>query len=207
VGGSASAPPRSLIGSTTASSLAKRSTAGHRVFDPSQPGPFYENFTVGATLPTLPPITLSEADSVLYRATTGDQHRLAADQVAYAAVSGSWGRLANPAMVMQYSIGHSAAATRQVIANSYYRSLRFLRPVEIGETLRTSTTVLGLFDATPRGDEYRGRVWLSVVTSGADGPVLEYERCALVGARESLQGGPRRHDSWPARADHARVVH
>lgn len=151
------------------------------MFDTSKLGPLYEDFSVGATLPPLPPITLTEADNAVYRAITGDQHLLAADATAYRRVAGTaTGTLANPALVMQYSIGQTTMATRQAIANLYYRSVRVLRPVEVGETLRTTTTVLGLRDSAPKGDQFRGKVWLGITTTGEDGPVVEYERCALV---------------------------
>lgn len=164
------------------------------MFDPTRPGPFYEDFVVGATLPSLPPITLSEADNAVYRAVTGDQHRLAADATTYAAVSGRQGRLANPAMVMQYSIGQTTMATRQAIANLYYRSVRFLRPVELGQTLSTTTTVLGLKDSAPKGDQHRGKVWLGIRTVADGEPVIEYERCALVRGRVP---GPGHDDAIP----------
>jgi acyl dehydratase len=49
----------------------------------------YEDFRVGATLPPLPSITLTDADNAIYRAITGDQHQLAADANKYRAASGS----------------------------------------------------------------------------------------------------------------------
>ena len=153
------------------------------MFDPTRPGPFYEDFSVGATLPPLPPVTLTDADNVVYRAITGDQHLLAADATWYAAVSGRARPLANPGVVMHVSIGQTTMATRQAIANLYYRSVRARRAVEVGQTLSTVTTVLGLKDSAPKGDQYRGKVWLGIVTSSEDGPVLEYERCALVRGR------------------------
>jgi acyl dehydratase len=160
-----------------------------RMYDPTRPGPFYEDFRVGATLPPLPSVTLTDADNAMYRAITGDQHALAADANRYRAVSGSSGSLANPGIVMHYSIGQTTMATRQAIANLYYRSVRVLRPVEIGDTLSTVTTVLGLKDSAPKGDQYRGKVWLGIVTSSEDGPVIEYERCALIRGRTTeLQG-------------------
>ena len=105
------------------------------MFDTSKLGPMYEDFRVGATLPPLPSITLTEADNAVYRAITGDQHLLAADTTMYRAAASSTGGLANPGLVMQYSIGQTTMATRQAIANLYYRSVRVLRPVEIGQTL------------------------------------------------------------------------
>lgn len=153
------------------------------MFDTSKAGPFYEDFAVGATLPPLPAITLTDADNATYRAVTGDQHLLVSDATAYAAAAGRSGRLANPGMVMQYSIGQTTMATRLAIANLYYRSVRLLRPVEVGETLRTTTTVLGLKDSAPKGDQFRGKVWLGIETVADAGPVVRYERCALVRGR------------------------
>jgi acyl dehydratase len=159
------------------------------MFDPTRPGPFYEDFVVGATLPALPSVTLTDADNAVYRAITGDQHALAADASLYRWVSGGSGRLANPGVVMHYSIGQTTMATRQAIANLYYRSVRVLRAVDLGETLATTTTVLGLKDSSPKGGQHRGKVWLGITTTGDHGPVLEYERCALVRSRGSEQPG------------------
>ena len=169
------------------------------MFDPTRPGPFYEDFVVGATLPALPSVTLTDADNAVYRAITGDQHALAADAKLYRWVSGGTGKLANPGVVMHYSIGQTTMATRQAIANLYYRSVRVLRPVELGETLSTITTVLGLKDSAPKGDQHRGKVWLGITTSGDGGPVVEYERCALVRARGTAQ--PGHDDDIPGPSD------
>jgi len=159
------------------------------MFDPTRPGPFYEDFRVGATLPPLPAVTLTEADNVAYRAITGDQHCLSADTNRYRDASGGIAALANPGVVMHYSIGQTTMATRQAIANLYYRSVRMGTPVEIGHTLSTVTTVLGLKDSAPKGDQHRGKVWLGIVTSTEHGPVVEYERCALVRASGSEPPG------------------
>lgn len=169
------------------------------MFDTSKLGPMYEDFVVGATLPPLPPITLSDADNAVYRAVTGDQHLLVADATAYADAAGGAGRLANPGVVMQYSIGQTTMATRQAIANLYYRSVRILRPVELGDTLRTTTTVLGLKDSAPKGDQFRGKVWLGIQTVGDAGPVVEYERCALIRGRGP--GQPGHADEIPGPSD------
>ncbi len=169
------------------------------MFDTSKLGPLYEDFKVGATLPPLPSVTLSDADNTLYRAITGDQHALAADASAYHAASGSSAGLVNPAIVLQYSIGQTTMATRQAIANLYYRSVRVLRPVEVGETLSTTTRVLGLKDSAPKGDQFRGKVWLGITSSTAAGPVVEYERCALVRGRGP--GQPGHADDIPGPSD------
>ena len=92
------------------------------MFDTSQLGPLYEDFSVGATLPPLPAVTLTEADNAVYRAMTGDQHALAADRSAYGAASGSDAGLANPALVMQYSIGQTTMATPASATSERMRS-------------------------------------------------------------------------------------
>src|SRR6187455_3401907 len=71
------------------SSLTPRTVALGSMFDPTRPGPFYEEFEVGATLPALPSVTLTDADNAVYRAITGDQHALAADASLYRSVSGA----------------------------------------------------------------------------------------------------------------------
>ena len=159
------------------------------MFDTSQLGPLYEDFSVGATLPPLPSITLTEADNAIYRAITGDQNLLAADRPTSVAVTGNQAGVANPGLALQYSIGQTTMATRQAIANLYYRSVRVLRPVFVGQTLTTTTTVLGLKDSSPKGDQFRGKVWLGITTTSEDGPVVEYERCALVRGRGPGQPG------------------
>ena len=145
-------------------------------------GPLFDDLAVGDEIPPLPPVTITEADNALYRAVTGDQHLLSADVSAYRSAGGREA-LANPALVMQYSIGQTTNATRRAIANLYYRSVRVLRLVELGETLRTTTTVLGLRDASAKDGRRRGKVWLGIQTTGDAGPVAEYERCALLPAR------------------------
>jgi 2-methylfumaryl-CoA hydratase len=147
-------------------------------------GPFFDDFQIGETIPPLPAVTVTDADNTMYRAVTGDQHLFSVDVGAFRAAGGS-GSLANPGLVMQYSIGQTTNATRRAIANLYYRSVRVLRPVLIGQTLTTTATVLGLRDASPKDGQHRGKVWLGIETRSDDGTVAVYERCALLPASSS----------------------
>ena len=151
-------------------------------------GPYYDDFHVGMVIPPLPAVTMTEADNVAYRMITGDQHFASADRDAYQKISGSTGRLVNPGLVMQFAIGQTTNATRKAIANLYYRSVRILRPVEIGETITTTTKVLGLSDAKPKDGQHRGKVWLGIETSGDGRLAVQYERCALVASRSGSPG-------------------
>ena len=81
---------------------------------------------------------------------------------------------------MQVSIGQTTNATRKTIANLYYRSVEILRPVEIGETLSTSTVVLGCCDASPKEGLNRGKVWLGIETRSGEEIIARYERVALL---------------------------
>ena len=152
-------------------------------------GPFYDELTVGMVIPALPGVTFTEADNVLYRAITGDQHRPSCDASVFAAMGGE-GTLVNPGLVMQYAVGQSTGATRRAIANLYYRSVRIHRPVLVGETLTTVTTVLGLSDASPTKDGVgRGKVWLGMESRTAVGVVVTTERCALLPCRSAGSPG------------------
>ena len=151
-------------------------------------GPFYDDLHVGMTIPALPPVTFTEADNVIYRAISGDQHIPSVDVRAFAAMGGT-GALVNPGLVMQYSIGQTTGATRRAIANLYYRTVRIHRPVTVGETLVTTTKVLGLSDASPKDGVFRGKVWLGIESHTAVGPVATYERCALLPCRGSAAPG------------------
>ena len=163
-------------------------------------GPYYDDFELGMIIPPLPAVTLTEADNVAYRMITGDQHFASADRNGYEQVSGFGTGLINPGLVMQFAIGQTTNATRKAIANLYYRSVRILAPVQVGETIRTTTTVLGLSDAKPKGDQHRGKVWLGIETSGDQGPVVQYERCALVASRS---GSPGHSSDIPGPSDPA----
>lgn len=161
-------------------------------------GPYYDEFTKGMTIPSLPPVTVTEADNVAYRMITGDQHLPAADRGLAARLTGRDTGMIYPSLAMQYSIGQTTNATRRAVANLYYRSVRLLRTVSVGETLRTTATVLGLSDGKPKDGQHRGKVWLGIETVGDDGPVVRYERCALVAARH---GSPGHSDTIPGPSD------
>ena len=163
-------------------------------------GPYYDDFELGMTIQQLPAITVTEADNVAYRMITGDHHFASANQDAYATISGSTVPLVNPGLVMQFAIGQTTNATRKAIANLYYRSVRILRPVEVGETITTTTEILGLSDAKPKEDQHRGKVWLGIETSGDGRPAVQYERCALVASRS---GSPGHSSEIPGPSDPA----
>jgi len=90
---------------------------------------------------------------------------------------------------MHVSIGASTVATRNVIANLFYRNVLLARQVFQGETLRTVTGVRSMADASPKpsgpaSPGHRGKVVLGIETTTADGAVVvDYERCPLLPCR------------------------
>ena len=60
--------------------------------------------------------------------------------------------LAHPNLVCDVAIGQSTGPTQRVLGNLFYRGLVLLRPVFIGDTLRTRTEVVGLKQNRPRPD-------------------------------------------------------
>lgn len=151
-------------------------------------GPFYDELAVGETIPALPPITFTDADNVIYRAITGDQHLPSVDRRCFAAMGGS-GALVNPGIVMQSAVGQTTGATRRAIANLYYRTVRIHRPVTVGETLWTTTKVLGLADASAKDGLHRGKVWVGIESRTEGGVVMTCERVALLPARGQADPG------------------
>lgn len=123
------------------------------------------------------------------------------------AITGQPGSVVNPALVLQVAIGQSTVATRKVVANLFYRGVRQLRTVRVGETLTTVVTVRGLREASARPDRPpRGLVLLGMQTVDDQGrPVLDFERCALVrrrsdaatGHHDDLGGTPEEFDMAP----------
>jgi acyl dehydratase len=84
-----------------------------------------------------------------------------------------------------------------VVANLYYRNLAFRRAPRIGDTVSSSATVIGLRRNKPReGRRPTGLALLSVQTIDHEGrTVLDYQRCAMVAARQSESSGDA--PAWP----------
>ncbi len=151
-------------------------------------GPWFEDFVTGEQLAPAPAITIGTAEAAVYQSICGDPLAISLSRPLAEAITGQPGAVLNPALVLQVAIGQSTVATRKVIANLFYRGVRQLAPVWVGETLTTIVTVRGLREAKPRPDrEPRGMVLLGIQTTDSQGKlILDFERCALV-RRNSAQ--------------------
>ena len=144
-------------------------------------GPYYEDLRVGQVLPRQPSVVVDEGMAALYQSMVSERLPMVMDPAVCAAVTGEPGRLASPALVMHLSAGHSTTVTRRVIANLFYRDLRFLRPVFIGQSLATTVTVVALADSRSRpGRRHRGKVLVDIVTTADGEPAITYRRAPLL---------------------------
>ena len=110
----------------------------------TNPGNFFEDFTVGQVIEHATPRTVTEGDRALYGALYPTRFALPSS-AAFAASCGL-----SPAPVEEL-IGFHIAFGKTVpdvslnaVANLGYAELRFHRPVRTGDTLRTRSEVIGL---------------------------------------------------------------
>lgn len=146
---------------------------------------------MGQPLDPAPAITIGSGEAAVYQAVCGDPLAISLSRPLAEAMTGQPGSVVNPALVLQVAIGQSTVATRKVVANLFYRGVRQLHTVRVGDTLTTAVTVRGLREASSRPDRPpRGLVLLGMQTHDAQGRlVLDFERCALVRRRSDAASG------------------
>lgn len=143
-------------------------------------GPYFDQLTVGQIFDTAPAVTLTDGLAAAHQAILGDRLRLPLDARLSAAVAG--GPLAHPGLVTDVAIGQSTSVTHHVRANLFYRGLRFHRLPLIGDTLSTTTEVVGLKTNSIRaGRSATGLAALRISTVDQHGrTVLDFHRCAML---------------------------
>lgn len=153
-------------------------------------GPYYEQLEVGQVLPRQPSVVIDSGMTALYQATVGEYLPLMLDPGVCETVTGRRARLVSPALVMHLSIGQSTTLTRRAIANLFYRDVRFLRPVALGQSISTTVTVVALCDSRPRpGRPLRGKALVDVVTTADGEPAVVYQRAPLLPQRSDEPTG------------------
>ena len=200
-----------------------RVTVAEDAFRPTQGGPYFDDLHKGQLIDTAPSMTLTTGAAAVHQSILGDRLRLPLDATLSHAVTGASAALAHPALVCDVAIGQSTLATQRVKANLFYRGLWFHRFPIIGDTLHTSTEVVGLKqNSTKPGNAPSGLVALRMTTiDQADRLVLDFHRCAMLplrngagqtGHRDDLsnvgaqvQTPPDPTADWDAEAFRARV--
>ncbi len=148
-------------------------------------GPWFEDFQRGQHFDA-PAVTLTSGHAATYQALFGDRLRPPLDHALWRRMGGGSNGLAHPLLAVHVAIGQSTWASQRVKANLYYRGLQLLRPVELGDTLHTVTTVVGLRQNRPQaGRAATGIVALEMrSTNQRDEPVLHFQRCPMIPCRD-----------------------
>lgn len=152
----------------------------------SASAPFFEDLHIGLQVGSAPGLTLTDGLAAAHRAILGGRLRLALDARLCRVVTGEQRLLADPALVCDVAIGQSTLLTQRVIANLFYRGLVFHRLPRIGDTLRTTTQVVALRQASAKPDRAAtGLAALRIRTADQHGrPVLDFHRCAMLPLRD-----------------------
>jgi acyl dehydratase len=148
--------------------------------------PYFEDLRVGQLERSAPSVTLTDGMAAVHRAIVGDRLRLALDGKLARDLLGLRSSLAHPALVWDVAIGQSTGLTARALAALFYRGLVLLRAPLIGDTLSSTTEVVGLRQRTPSEERpASGLAVLRVRTSDQEGrPVLDFWRCAMLPLRD-----------------------
>lgn len=148
-------------------------------------GPFFEDLCLGEEFASAPAVTLDEGLAAVHHSILGSRVPISLSSQASVNVTGA-ARVVSPSLVWDLSIGQSTLATREVVANLFYRGLQFHRYPVLGDTLSSRAVVVGLKPNRPKaGRPSTGNVTLRIQTRDHEGRlVLDYLRCAMILARE-----------------------
>jgi 2-methylfumaryl-CoA hydratase len=149
----------------------------------SNPGHFFEDFRLGETLVHATPQTLTEGDLALYRALTGSRHVLYSS-APFARAAGLPGLTADPLHAFHIVFGKTVPdISLNAVANLGYAEGRFCLPVQPGDTLCATSTVIGLKENSNRQTGV-----VTVRTTGTNQhneTVLSYVRWVMVNKRDA----------------------
>lgn len=162
----------------------------------TNPGRFFEDFYPGLVLPHATPRTVTEGDVALTTAFYGARHALFSS-TPFAKACGLTTAPVDPLLVFHIVFGKSVPdISLNAIANLGYAEGRFVRPVEVGDTLSATSEVLGVKE-TSNGKS--GVVYVRTTGRNQRGEtVLSYARWVLVRKRDP--GSPAPADSAPTLA-------
>jgi 2-methylfumaryl-CoA hydratase len=154
----------------------------------SNPGYFFEDFSIGMLLRHATPKTVTEGDVALYTGLTGSRFALFSSD-AFAREAGLDGAPIDPLLVFHIVFGKTVPdISLNAVANLGYADGRFLGPVLPGDTLSAMSEVVGLKE---NSNGKTGVVY--VRTTGfnqSDEPILTYVRWVMVNKRDPAAPAP-----------------
>ncbi|MEM7608544.1 MAG: MaoC family dehydratase [Myxococcota bacterium] len=145
-------------------------------------GHFFEDFRVGQVLTHAVPRTLTEGDRSLYIALTGDRSPVAS-AASTAAHYGFDGFPLHDWLVFHTVFGKTVTdVSLNAVANLGYAEVEFVQPVFPGDTLASSSTVIGL---KQNSSGKTGIVWVSTSGTNQRGEeVMRFKRWVMVNKRD-----------------------
>lgn len=146
-------------------------------------GNFFEDFSLGQVMHHATPRTIGEGEVALYIALTGARQLLhSADPIAQSL--GYKSRPVDDLLAFHIAFGKTVPdISVNAVANLGYADVHFLHPVYIGDTLRTSSTVIGL---KQNSNGKSGVVYVrSVAVNQLHQTVFSWVRWVMVHKRES----------------------
>jgi acyl dehydratase len=148
--------------------------------------PWFEDLARGQVFDESPAVTLTSGHLALHEAVFGDRLRLPLDAELSRAVTGKPSALANPSLVCNVAIGQTTVPSGRVIGNLFYRGLVLQRPVHLGDTLRTVTTIAALRQNARRaGRPATGLAVFQIHVENQRGEtVLHFWRCPMLPCRD-----------------------
>lgn len=151
-------------------------------------GNFFEDFTLGQVIQHATPRTITEGDAAMYLALTGSRHILhCAQPVAHAL--GYRKQTTDDLLAFHIAFGKTVPdISVNAVANLGYADVRFLQPVYAGDTLSTTSTVIGL---KQNSSGTNGVVYVHSVSQNQNlQTVLEWKRWVMVHKQDLSRPAP-----------------
>ena len=154
----------------------------------TNPGRFFEDYSVGEVIHHAVPRTLTGGETALYQALYPARHAMASS-AEFAAACGLRGAPFDDLIVFHTVFGKTVPdISLNAVANLGYAEGRWLKPVRPGTTLTARSEVIGLKE---NSNGTSGVVW--VRTTGLDGAgdtVLDYVRWVMVRKGDAASAAP-----------------
>lgn len=165
----------------TATAAALRESAGN----------FFEDFTLGQTIVHAAPRTVTVGDVSLFTALYGSRFAVQSSD-AFAKSIGYPEAPIDDMLVFHIVLGKTVPdISRNAIANLGYADLRFLKAVYPGDTLASTTEIIGLKENSNRKN---GTVYVRSTGRNQHGePVLTFSRWVMVNKRDEASPAPEPH--------------
>ncbi|MGS4945040.1 MaoC family dehydratase [Meridianimarinicoccus sp. RP-17] len=154
----------------------------------TNPGRFFEDYTVGDVIPHAVPRTVAEGERALYHALYPARHALYSSDV-FAQDCGLDGSPIDDLAAFHVVFGKTVPdISLNAVANLGYAEGRFLRPVWPGDTLRAMSKVIGVKE---NSHGKTGVVWVrSTGLNQDDESVMSYIRWVMVRKRDEAAPAP-----------------